>query len=354
VSATAFAALGVAAVFAYALTPVAIRVAQSIGFLDRPTGHKGHQQPTPYLGGAAVGVALLATTILFADIDATLAAILGCTGALALLGTLDDRVPVPPAGRIAAELAATWVLFHSGVHWAPFGVGVLDFAVTALWIVGIVNAVNLMDNMDGAAATVVATSCAGIGALALIRGDGAIAVTAFAVTGACAGFLPRSLAGPARIFLGDGGSMPLGFLIAALAIMSAADRGDAVLVGAMLVGLPILDTTLVAVSRLRRGVTIVTPGRDHLTHRLLGRVNTPADVCLLLLAAQGLLVGLGVASEQAGEPAVIATAVALTAAGIGAIAVLDSPRWCPLAATVTAGAASQPVQPAMITSLVGE
>jgi UDP-GlcNAc:undecaprenyl-phosphate GlcNAc-1-phosphate transferase len=333
-TATAFAALAVAAILAYALTPIAIRVAVWAGLVDHPTGYKGHKRPTPYLGGAAVVASLIGATLLFADVDPPLTAILACTGALALVGTLDDRMTVPPVGRIGAELAATWVLFQSGVHWAPFGVGVLDFGVTALWIVGIVNALNLMDNMDGAAGTVAAVSGVGIGVLALVRGNAPVAVTAFAVTGACAGFLPRNLAGPARIFLGDGGSMSLGFLIAALAIMSAADRGDAVLVGAMLVGLPILDTTLVSVSRLRRGLTIVTAGRDHLTHRLLARVHSPSNVCLLLLAGQGALVGLGVASEEAGDPAVITTAIVLTAAGIAAIAVLDSQRWRPAGAAV--------------------
>jgi UDP-GlcNAc:undecaprenyl-phosphate GlcNAc-1-phosphate transferase len=319
---TALVALAIAAATAYVLAPVAIAVARRTNFLDRPVGYKGHQEPTPYLGGATVGLALLLATAVLADVDARLTAILGCAGGLALLGAVDDRWSVSPRRRIAAELVATSVLFVNGVHWALFGEPVLDFALTALWIV---DATNLMDNMDGTAATVVGVSGAGIGALALINGRSAIAITSFALTGGCLGFLPRNLARPARLFLGDGGSMPLGFLIAALAMSSGPRSGVAFLVGAMLVGLPILDTTLVSVSRVRRGLTVVTAGRDHLTHRLLGRVGSPRKVCFVLFAAQGLLVLLALVSDQAGQAAVILTAGVLAAAGIATMVLLDSP-----------------------------
>jgi UDP-GlcNAc:undecaprenyl-phosphate/decaprenyl-phosphate GlcNAc-1-phosphate transferase len=145
------------------------------------------------------------------------------------------------------------------------------------------------------------------------------------LTGGCLGFLPRNLARPARLFLGDGGSMPLGFLIAALAISSGPRDGAAVLVGAMLVGLSILDTTLVSVSRVRRGLTVVTAGRDHLTHRLLGRVGSPGRVCLVVFGAQALLVLLAVVSDQLGQTAVILTAAGLVVAGFVAMVRLDSP-----------------------------
>jgi UDP-GlcNAc:undecaprenyl-phosphate GlcNAc-1-phosphate transferase len=266
----------------------------------------------------------LLATLLFVDVDSKLAAILGCTAALAVVGVVDDRVAVPPAWRITAELVATSVLFNAGIRWSPLGVPALDFALTALWIVGIVNAFNLMDNLDGAASTVTAVSCAGIGSLALINGHATYAVAAFAVTGALAGFLPYNLAGPGRIFLGDGGSMPLGFLVATLAIVVTGGHGDAVLVGAMLAGLPILDTTLVSVSRLRRGVTIVTAGRDHLTHRLLQYVGSPGRVCRVLLMAQGALVALAVVVSRAGHVATVTASAVSVALGVVAIATLDS------------------------------
>src|SRR5205085_10468953 len=116
-------------------------------------------------------------------------------------------------------------------------------------------------------------------------------------------FLPRNLARPARIFLGDGGSMPVGFVIAAGAI-AATDANSlhaaALLGGAMLAGLPILDTALVTISRRRAGVTLLTGGRDHLTHRLLTRLGTPRRVALALAIAQALLSAAALAGDQAG------------------------------------------------------
>ncbi|MGA2009573.1 MAG: MraY family glycosyltransferase [Solirubrobacteraceae bacterium] len=322
-------ALALAAVASYALTPPAIRLAHAASLLDHPVGYKSHREPTPYLGGAAVLASLVAVTIVLADVGPRLAAVLGCAAALAVVGAYDDRFTASPAGRVVAELVAAWALFVNGVRWAPVRNTELDFILSALWIVGIVNAMNLMDNMDGAAATVAAVSGAGIGTLALDSGNAPIAIAAFAMTGACVGFLPRNLAAPARIFLGDGGSMPLGLLVGGLAICSARGDGDGVLVGAMLAGLPILDTTLISVSRIRRRVTIVTAGRDHLTHRLLTRARSPRRVCLGLLAAQGVLVGSAVAADRLGQAAVIGAAVTAAAAGVGALAVLESAGWRP-------------------------
>lgn len=122
---------------------------------------------------------------------------------------------------------------------------------------------NLMDDLDGAASTVTAGSAAGIGTLALAEGDTGLAAVAFALCGACVGFLPYNLADPARIFLGDGGSMPLGMLIAGLAMGAAGHAGldgSALLTAGLLAGLAILDTTLVTVSRWRRHVSLLTGG----------------------------------------------------------------------------------------------
>src|SRR5207248_11415996 len=159
--------------------------------------------------------------------------------------------------------------------------GVGDFALTVASVVIAVNAFNLMDNIDGACGSVTAVACAGTGALAAIKGEWTIAALAFALSGACAGFLPFNLAGPARIFLGDGGSMPAGFLVAALVMATAwhGRGGDpAVVVGALLAGLPIFDAALVSYARIRRGVSVMTGGRDHLTHRLLLHLRSPRAV----------------------------------------------------------------------------
>ena len=139
----------------------------------------------------------------------------------------------------------------------------LNLLITILFVLGAVNAYNLMDNLDGAASTVGFVSAAGIGVIAVVQGDAALGALMLALSGACAGFLPFNLARPSRIFLGDGGSMPLGFLIAIgiMGLEQAALSGmTLVLVATVLVGLPAFDTLLVVVSRLRRGVAIYLGG----------------------------------------------------------------------------------------------
>jgi UDP-GlcNAc:undecaprenyl-phosphate GlcNAc-1-phosphate transferase len=331
-TATIVLGLAVGGAAAYVLTGIAVRVALATDFVDHPHGYKGHLAATPYLGGAAVVCAVLAATLLLTAPDWALAAVLGCAVALAVIGTIDDRVAVAPRWRVACELGAAGILFAAGVHWAPFGVGVLDFAVTAAWVIGIVNAFNLMDNIDGATGTVTSISAAAIGAIALLDHQTGIAVAAFALAGACLGFLPHNLAGPARIFLGDGGSMPAGFIVAALS-MAALGPGSlgssAILAGALVAGLPILDTTLVVVSRRRRGVPFVTGGRDHLTHRILVRVGSARRVALVLALGQGALVGLAIAASQLGTGFTLGAALVAAVAGAAALVALESPALRP-------------------------
>jgi UDP-GlcNAc:undecaprenyl-phosphate GlcNAc-1-phosphate transferase len=325
----------VAALACFLLTPLAIRAAFALGFVDRPQGYKSHRRATPYLGGVAVLASLALATLLFAHLGHRLAMVLVGAVVLAAIGLLDDRVAVAPRWRVAAEVVLAALLWRSGVRWSPFGVGPLDFAVSALWIVGIVNAVNLMDNMDGAAATVAGVAAAGIGVLALTEGQTAVAVASFAVGGACAGFLPHNLAGPARIFLGDGGSMPLGFLVAALALLAANHgslRHTAVLAGAMLIALPILDTSLVTISRVRRGTSVLTGGLDHLTHRLLSRAGSPRRVAAGLAAGEAVLALLAIVAVHLGAVTAVALTVLVVAGGAWAIRMLESPGWRPAGA----------------------
>lgn len=314
------------------VTPVVIRVAQRTGFLDRPVGYKKHSHPTPYLGGAAVLAGFVIATVAFRGSVGGLGWIL--TGAVALwaLGTIDDRIALAPAWRVLAEVAAAGMLWQAGLGWSLPGVGVLNLVLTVAWVVGIVNAFNLMDNLDGATATVALVSAAGAGGLALVQSDGGLAILGFAVAGACAGFLPYNLARPARIFLGDGGSMLLGFLVAAV-VMNAADignlRGVALLAGALVAGLPILDTTLVVVSRRRRGVSLTTGGRDHLTHRLLARLGSPRRVAAALALGQAALSVSAVAGHDGGRTTISVLAAAWALAGVAALVVLESPGWRP-------------------------
>ena len=322
----------IAAVGCYALTIGAMRVALAIELVDRPADYKRHAQPTPYLGGAAVVLALVAATVILVNVGSALAVVLGCAAAIAVVGLLDDRFALPPLWRVACEVAAAWVLFHYGVRWSPFASSGLNFALSALWIVGVVNAFNLMDNIDGAAGTVAGVCAIGTGALALTRGNSQLAVAAFALAGACGGFLGHNLRSPARIFLGDGGSMPIGLIVAGLAMLSVSRGplgGSAVLAGALIVGLPILDTSLVVISRTRRGAPVMRGSVDHLTHRLLPRAGSTRRLAGVLALAQCGCVAVAIVVFHLGAAATEVAAASAFVLALYAIRVLESPPWRP-------------------------
>jgi UDP-GlcNAc:undecaprenyl-phosphate GlcNAc-1-phosphate transferase len=173
--------------------------------------------------------------------------------------------------------------------------------------------------------------------LAGIKGQTALAGLAFALSGAYAGFLPWNLTGPAKVFLGDGGSMPAGFLIAALVMATAWNSGNgdpAVLVGGLLAGLPLLDVALVSYSRIRRGVPVVTGGRDHLTHRLLPLLGSARAVGGAVALIQGTLCAFAILGYKLGSTATAWIGLGSFVGGVMAIVVLDSPRWRPAEAAV--------------------
>jgi UDP-GlcNAc:undecaprenyl-phosphate GlcNAc-1-phosphate transferase len=315
------------------LTPLALRVALRTEFYDHPTGYKAHPAPTAYLGGAAVITGFLVSAVTLGQELSRFWPVLACAVGLMVLGTLDDRFAVRPTRRIAGELAAAAVLWHYDLGWTFLSSEFEQLVLTAVWIVGFTNAFNLMDNMDGAASTVAAVCAAGIAAQALVVGwDEGLAILALALGGACLGFLRYNLrvGAPARIFLGDGGSMPIGFIVAALAMGIPVDEPlgwPVLLVAALLLGIPVLDTLLVVTSRTRRGVALWTAGRDHLTHRLRMKLASPAVVAAVLALMQASVSVLAIVAAQIGRTSIIVAAMACLAAGGALIALLDSPLW---------------------------
>ena len=312
-----------------AATPWARRLAIRMGFLDHPVGYKAHGSSTPYLGGAAVMAGILATLLLFGVAD-DFKRLVASTLILFAIGTLDDRIGLGVTPRLVPQILTAVALWAVNLGWT-IGADVPNLLLTVVWVVGITNAFNLMDNLDGAAGTVAGVSTAGAGTLALIQGDAGLAVVAFAVSGACAGFLPYNLARPAKIFLGDGGSMPIGLFVACtiMAIPDGTLDWTLLLASAPLAGLPILDTALVVVSRYRRGAPILSGGRDHLTHRLLSGLGSERRVALTLAVSQAALCGLALGLHELDPEAVIAAAAVYLALGAAVIALLESAAFAP-------------------------
>lgn len=304
----------VAAVVTYLLTPMVIRLAVRMSFFDLPAGYKGHKQPTPYLGGTAITVGLL-TGIAAGGLHRHYVPIVICAVIVWLMGTADDKMNLPIALRVAVEVLIGTGLAFSGLGWHVFHQGIADGVLTVLWVLGVMNAFNLMDNMDGAAATTAAASALGAAVIALLSNQRGPATLCLATAGACIGFLPRNLARPARLFMGDGGSLTLGMLVASLTMTSVTSEylgPNGVVIAALLVGIVIFDTTLVTVSRSRAGRSVLTGGRDHTTHRLGRRVGSARNVAFTLAVTQFVLCGLTIVVAQAGRGWVLlAGAVAL-------------------------------------------
>jgi UDP-GlcNAc:undecaprenyl-phosphate GlcNAc-1-phosphate transferase len=346
---------GVSLVVSLVATPLAIRLARRTDFYDHPREYRQHAAPTPFLGGAAVLAAFLIAALALGHLSLRLLVPLVCAVGMWLLGTIDDGLHVAPKWRLIATAGAALALYLAGTGWNTAGTVVVNLPLTILWIVGLVNAFNLMDNLDGACSTVAAVSAAGIGIVAAVKGQPMVAGLAFALSGACAGFLPWNLAGPARIFLGDGGSMPIGFLVAALSMLTArqSDSGRAgILLGALLVGLPILDVTLVSLSRIRRGVSLMTGGRDHLTHRLLLAVETPGRVAVILAVSQAWLCAMALVGYELGTAVLAGLALLSFLTGVGVVLVLDSARWRP--GGIAVGALERPSLTEPLAASVGD
>jgi UDP-GlcNAc:undecaprenyl-phosphate GlcNAc-1-phosphate transferase len=315
------------------LTPLAIRIASRTGFYDRPRGYKAHSAPTAYLGGAAVISGFAISALLLTGEPVHYLPLVGAAVGLWVLGTVDDRVTLRPRNKILAEVAAGVVLWASGQGWSFPASGFEELLLTTVWVVAFTNSFNLMDNMDGVASAVGAACAAGVAGLALANGDVALAALTLALAGSCLGFLPYNLpAGgrPARIFLGDGGSLPLGFVLAAatMQIPIPQDLGwPAILAGGLLLGILALDTLLVVVSRTRRGVPLVTGGVDHLSHRLRTRLGSPWAVAIVLAATQVAVSTLAIVAVEYGQTAIIVAATTCLGTGAAAIALLEKPSW---------------------------
>ena len=315
-----------------AATPVAIRAAVRTNFYDNPRDYHQHEVSTPLLGGAAVAAAFLLASLITGGATRSYWVIVAGAVVMWAVGTIDDRVAVAPAWRLLAEAAMGGALFAAGLGFKFFGGNAADVVLTIGWVAGITTAFNLMDNLDGACATVGSVSALGIGVLALLHGEAAYAAMGFALAAACAGFLRWNLAGPARVFLGDGGSMVIGFLVAALAMAATRNLHDGyagILALAPIGGLVMFDAALVSVSRIRRGVPLVTGGRDHLSHRVLKLAGSPALVAIALASMQAVLCVIWLVSEQLGQAVMVVLPLGTLAVALCVIPPLESRRLRP-------------------------
>ena len=281
-------------------TPLMRRAAIRLGVVDRPNERKIHVSPIPLLGGVAVYAAFVASVLIFGGgqpagyIRQMLAILAGAT-LVAAVGFWDDSrgKRLGPLVKIVAQLMGAAVLIWAGVQVEFLRHPVLNAAVTVIWVVGITNALNLLDNMDGLSSGVATVAAAFFFLLAITNGQFLVASLSAALLGAALGFLRYNLiltgaSSKATIFIGDTGALFLGFVLAALGIKLRFENTDLVtwMIPVLVLGLPVFDTTLVTLSRLRRRVAPYTGGKDHFSHRLvtLGLTHREAVLVLYLIA----------------------------------------------------------------------
>jgi UDP-GlcNAc:undecaprenyl-phosphate GlcNAc-1-phosphate transferase len=277
------------------VTPLMRRLALQTGTVDKPAARKIHASPVPLLGGAAIYVAFILVLLFFGDrdyVNQVVGIFVGAT-LMSFMGVFDDRWGLGSYIKLAGQLLAAAVLIYTGVQVRIFG-GWLDIVVTMLWVVAITNAFNLLDNMDGLSGGTAMIAATFFLLLAAMSDQYLVGALAAALAGACAGFLFYNW-NPAHIFMGDAGSLFLGFMLAAVSIKLRFPANSYVvtwMIPLLVLALPIFDTTLVFLSRLRRGKNpLTTPGKDHVSHRLahlLGSRREAVLVCYLISGALGL------------------------------------------------------------------
>jgi UDP-GlcNAc:undecaprenyl-phosphate GlcNAc-1-phosphate transferase len=281
-------------------TPLAARVAVRTGVLDHPGALKVQDRPVPYLGGAAVFVAMTAGALAGGIPAQWLLA-----PALALvLGIVDDVAAISARVRLGAE-----VMVGIGAGIAVPAPGPAGIALTALMVVALINAVNLLDGLDGLAAGV---ACVGAAGFAVIGGTGF--PLALALAGALLGFLAFNRP-PARIYLGDGGSYLLGATLAVLAAGALADESEAAhwLVVPLLVAVPLADTAIAIIRRARGGRPLFEGDRSHVYDQLVDRGRTREQAVVTCIAVQIVLTAAGVVAWNLQPVAAAAVAIAVIA-----------------------------------------
>jgi len=301
-----------ALVAALLLTPITSLVARRNGWIDQPGLRKIHREPIPYLGGAAVlGAVLLALLVgpwlpLVSDTEVTLdrrllAVLLGSLFMFAV-GLRDDILRMGALSKLLVQVGAAGLVVLSGVSidglWITADLrldfGVFGVPLTMLWIVGATNAFNIIDGLDSLASGLAIIACGAIAWTASKGGEQGAALLMLTLMGAIAGFLPHNLH-PARVFLGDAGSLAIGFLLASAAalVASSATTLSGFSVPMVALGIPILDTSFAMLRRFIEGRSVMSADRSHIHHRLIrigfGQRKAVATLCGASAAAVGVV-----------------------------------------------------------------
>jgi len=325
------------ALFASLMLAVPVRaLALRVGMVDLPGPRKVHLQPIPLLGGLAIygGVLLGVYSLFQGEARAQIGGILAGATLIAAVGILDDRGWLHHQVKLFIGMPlAAGILLLSGIHAQVFSVlvggrigEVLDAVLSVVWVVGITASFSILDHMDGLCAGIAAMASIFFAMLAYLNGQTLVSVLAAAVLGAAAGFLRWNFK-PAKIFMGDGGAMFLGFLMATLGLKLRLEHSNhfaSWLAPVLVLGATIFDTTLVTISRSRRGLLpFATPGKDHAAHRLANLKLGQRSAVLVMYLIGAISGSLAILASYLPTTRTILLAVAVIVATLIGVALLE-------------------------------
>ncbi|RHS38278.1 undecaprenyl/decaprenyl-phosphate alpha-N-acetylglucosaminyl 1-phosphate transferase [Butyricicoccus sp. AF10-3] len=340
---TIIAAFAVAAVLSYFFTPPVKNFAHKVGAIDVPKdARRMHKKPIPRLGGLAIYGGFLCSILIFGQLDETMLCVLLGAAIIVALGIFDDVLALGAKLKFVVQIVAAAIPVCIGdlqiglftnlnpLSDTPFvHLGILAVPVTIIWIVGITNAVNLIDGLDGLAVGVSSIAAITMLAVALLTGNMPIAITMAALAGACIGFMPYNL-NPAKIFMGDTGSTFLGYMLATVSIMGLF-KFYAVIsfaVPFLILGLPIFDTANAIIRRVAAGRSPMSPDRGHVHHKLIDMGFNQKQAVAILYAISATLGLTAVVLTSSGEvKAIVLLLAVLAAILVGAGIVYGAEHW---------------------------
>ncbi|MDN5348083.1 MAG: UDP-GlcNAc:undecaprenyl-phosphate/decaprenyl-phosphate GlcNAc-phosphate transferase [Clostridia bacterium] len=285
---------------AFISTPLVSRLALKIGAVDAPGGRKIHYTAMPRLGGLAIYAGFMVAALLSGSLGPQTYGLLVGGTLIFIIGLLDDLFGLNAWTKLLGQLSAAGILVFCGIRVEyltnPFDglffLGKFMLPVTILWVVGVTNALNLVDGLDGLAAGTSIIAAASIAVITWLEGETGVSLLALALACAALGFLPHNFY-PARIFMGDSGSLFLGFNLAVLSTMGLAKSATAIslFIPVVILGLPICDTFFAIIRRFLNGKSIFEPDKGHLHHRLLACGLTQRQAVLAIYAVDFCLAG---------------------------------------------------------------
>jgi UDP-GlcNAc:undecaprenyl-phosphate GlcNAc-1-phosphate transferase len=278
----------------FLITPLIKKIALKLGITDKPTDRKIHKIPTAQLGGIAIWAGFVSAVLVNITLDKILWGIIVGATLIVIIGIIDDIFSMPPWIKLISQIIIAFITFKFGIAiffiTNPLG-GVfylkwLALPLTIFWIVGMINTINLIDGLDGLAAGISAISAFIIAAVAALSGQYAVTILALAVFGASVGFLRYNFS-PAQIFMGDTGSMFLGYILASTTIIGVLKSPItmSLSIPLLILGVPISDTIFAIFRRIKKKQPIMAPDKEHLHHQLLSLGLSQKQVVVFIYIA---------------------------------------------------------------------